>query len=82
MADVESMYYQVMVPDNQWVFLKSSWWNDSNLLKEKQDFVMRTHVFGRIHLQLFKLHSLRRSATDNDSIFGKATSEELQKNSM
>ena len=32
MADVESMYYHAMVPDNQHVFLKLSWCSDSNLL--------------------------------------------------
>ena len=39
MTDVESMYYQVIVPDNQQIFLKFLWWNDRNLLEEPQDFV-------------------------------------------
>ena len=54
MADVKSMYYQVMVPDNQQSFLKFLWWNNGNLLEEPQDFVMCVHVFGLVghHLQV------------------------------
>ena len=46
MADVESMYYQVIVPDNQQVFLKFSWWNNGNLLEQPQGFIICVHVFG------------------------------------
>ena len=46
MADVESMYYKVMVPVNKQVFPKFLWCNDGNLLEEPQDFLMCAHVFG------------------------------------
>ena len=46
MADVEPMYYQVIVPDNQQVFLKFSWWNNGNLLEQPQDFIICVHIFG------------------------------------
>ena len=29
MADVESMYYQLMVPNNERAFLKFLWWNNT-----------------------------------------------------
>ena len=80
MAYVESMYYQVIVPDNQESFLKFLWWNNSNVLKEPQDFVMFAHVFGRTSSARCSNYALGRTAVDNGSIFGKDASEALLKN--
>ena len=80
MVDVESMYYQVKVPDNQQAFLKFLWSNNGNLLEEPWDFVMCAHVFGGISSVSCSNYALRRSAVNNESIFGKAASEALQKN--
>ena len=80
MADVESMYYQVMVPDNQQSFLKFLWGNNGNLLEEPQDFVMCAHVFGGTSSAKCSNYVLTRTAVDNQSIFGKCASETLQKN--
>ena len=65
MANVESMYYQVMVPDNQQAFLKFLWVNNSNLLEEPQDFVMCAHVFGGTSSASRSNYALRRTAVDN-----------------
>ena len=71
------MYYQVMVPDNQQAFLKYLWWYNSKL---PQNFVMYAHVFGGKSSASCSNYVLRRTAIDNESIFGKAASEVLQKN--
>ena len=79
MADVESMYYQVMVPDNQQAFLKRFWWNNGNLLEEPQHFAVCAHVFGGTSCASCSNYALRRTDVDNKSIFVKAASEALQK---
>ena len=71
MADVESMYYQVMVPNNQQSFLKFLWWSNGNLLEEPQDFVMCAHVFGGTSSASYSNHALGGTAVENESIFGK-----------
>ena len=80
MADVESMYYLVIIPDSQQSFLKNFWWNNSNLLEKPQHFVMCAQVFGGKSSASCSNYALRRTAVDNESIFGKDGSEALQKN--
>ena len=77
MADVEFWYYQALVPDNQQVFLKFLSCNDGNLLKEPQNFVMCAHVFGETSYA--SCSNCKRTAEENESLFGKAVSEVLQK---
>ena len=71
MADVKSMYYQVMVPVNQQSFLKFLWWNNGNLLEEPHDFVMCAYVFGGTSSASCSNYALKKTAIDNESIFGK-----------
>ena len=46
MADVESMYYQVQVPENQQTYLKLLWWESHDIECHPQEFVMCANVFG------------------------------------
>ena len=39
-ADIEAMYYQVMVPEHQQTFLKFLWWDDHNLDEDPVCFAM------------------------------------------
>ena len=78
MADVKSMYYQVMVPDNQQSFLKFLWWNNGNLLEEPQDFVMCAYVFGGTSSASCSNYALKGTAVDNVSIFGKDVDDLLK----
>ena len=71
MADVKSMYYQVMVPVNQQSFLKFLWWNNGNLLEEPHNFVMCAYVFGGTSSASCSNYALKKTAIDNESIFGK-----------
>ena len=47
MADIESMFYQVRVPEKHQNFLRFLWWQNNNLDCEPSDHQMRVHVFGR-----------------------------------
>ena len=46
MADVESMYYQVHVPENQQTYLKFLWRENHDIECHPQEFVMCAYVFG------------------------------------
>ena len=46
MADVEAMYYQVQVPENQQSFLKLLCWENHEMEKEPQHCVMCAYMSG------------------------------------
>ena len=45
MADIEAMYYQLVVPEHQQTFIKFLWWNDHNIDEDPVYFAMCVHVF-------------------------------------
>ena len=45
-GDIEAMYHQMKVPENQRCFLQFLWWKDSDSSKVIVDHEMTTHVFG------------------------------------
>ena len=47
-ADKESMYYQVSVPEYQQTFIKFLWWENHNIEEEPSDFELCAHVFGGV----------------------------------
>ena len=48
MADVESMFCQVRVPEEDSSFLRFLWWNDDNMATEAQEYQMLVHLFGAV----------------------------------
>ena len=46
MADIESMFYQVCVPEKHQNFLRFLWWENNNLDCDPSDHQMCVHVFG------------------------------------
>jgi len=78
MADLEAMYYQVMVPDEQQTFLKFLWWKDGDMQKEPQEFMMCAHVFGGTSSASCSNYALRRTAVDNQAKYGEKISTVLE----
>ena len=77
MTDVEAMYHQVQVPEDQQSFLKFLCWENHDIDTEPHDYVMCAHVFWcNIVSQLFK-NALRRRAVQNEVVFGEAGSNAL-----
>ena len=46
MADIESMFYQVRVPDRDSTFLRFLCWDDGDAKREVQEYHMLVHLFG------------------------------------
>ena len=63
-ADVESMYYQVQVPENQQTYLKVLWWENHDTECHPQEFVMCAHVFGGASSGGCSNYALRRTAVE------------------
>ena len=45
MADIEALFHQVQVPDEQCDFLRFLWWPDANLEEAIQEYQMTVHLF-------------------------------------
>ena len=69
MADIESMFHQVRVPEHDSSFLRFLWWDDGNLAGEVQEYQMLVHLFGAISSPASANFALRRTATDNKQCF-------------
>ena len=80
MADVESMHYQVQVPENQQTYLKLLWWENHDIECHPQEFVMCAHVFGGAFSGGCSNDALRRTAVDNEAEFAKAAASTLLNN--
>ena len=70
MADIEAMYYQVRVPEDQRNFIRFLWWPDSNLDRSLCEYEMCVHLFGAISPASCANFALRRTAVDNEYKFG------------
>lgn len=46
MTDVESMFHQVKVPENDRDLLRFLWWPNGDLYKEVEEYQMAVHLFG------------------------------------
>ena len=46
MADIKSIFYQVLVPPHQKSLLRYQWWEESNLSKKFVEYQICTHIFG------------------------------------
>ena len=65
MADIEAMYYQVMVPKHQQTFTKFLWWNNHNADEDPVDFGMCVHVLGGACSASCPNYASRRTSVDN-----------------
>ena len=70
MADIESMYYQVKVPQEHRRYLKFLWWEDGDLSKDPVVCEMCVHPFGAVSSKSCVTYALHQAAFDNKEEFG------------
>ena len=78
MADIESMFYQVKVPDYHRKFIRFFWWPESDLTRDPREYEMSVHLFGALSSPSCANFALRQTATDNESKFGSETANVLR----
>lgn len=64
MADIESMFYQVRVPETDADLLRFLWWPDGNLQAPLKEYRMAVHLFGATSSPSVACYALRRTAED------------------
>ena len=69
MADIEAMYYQVHVPDDDCRFMRFFWWNDE-AGREPVECEMCVHSFGAVSSKNCVIFALHQTATDHQEEFG------------
>lgn len=74
-ADIESMFYQVKVPDEDADLLRFLWWPDGDLSQPMEEYRMMVHLFGATSSPSCASYALRRTAEDGGS---KTTSEVVE----
>ncbi|KAL3975057.1 hypothetical protein ACER0C_023683 [Sarotherodon galilaeus] len=65
MADIESMFYQVNVPERDADLLRFLWWPDGKLEEPMKEYRMMVHLFGATSSPSVASYALRRTAEDH-----------------
>ena len=66
-ADVEAMYYQVRVPEDDTDLLRFLWWPAGDLSQNIAEYKMAVHLFGATSSPSCANYALRRTAEENRS---------------
>ena len=66
-ADIESMFYQVRVPEGQRHWLPFLWWPGGDLTQNLQDYQMNVHLFGAVSSPSCSKFSRKKAAEDSAS---------------
>ena len=65
MADIEAMYHQVRVPEEDTDLLRFLWWPEGDLSLEMVEYKMVVHLFGATSSASCANFALRKTAEDN-----------------
>ncbi|XP_035983363.1 uncharacterized protein LOC118557443 [Fundulus heteroclitus] len=65
MGDIEGMFHQVRIPENDVDFLRFLWWPDGNTNQPLREFRMVVHLFGAVSSPSCANFALRQTAEDN-----------------
>lgn len=80
MGDIQSMFHQVKVPEDDRDFLRFLWWPEGDLTKEVSEFRMTVHLFGAVSSPSCASFALRKTADDNQSSFPSEVVQTIKEN--
>ena len=69
MGDLEQMFFQILVPENQRSLLRFLWWDNGDVDKDPEVYEMCVHPFGAISSPSVAGYALRKSAADNAHLY-------------
>ncbi len=70
MADIEAMFYQVLIPESQRSYFRFLWWKDGDLDGEVEEFEMCVHPFGAVSSGACANFALQKTADEGEAKFG------------
>ena len=79
MADIEAMFHQVRVPENQRSLLRFLWWEQGDPRMEVEEFEMCVHLFGDKSSPSCSNYALKRTSVDYEIDFGEDAAKTLQR---
>lgn len=69
MSDIEAMFLQVCVKQDDCNALRFRWWPNGDLNSEPEEFMMTAHLFGGVSSPSCANFALRKTAEDNKASF-------------
>ena len=79
MADIEAMFHQVRVPENQRSLLRFLWWEHGDPRMEGEKFEMCVYLFGGKSSPSCCNYALKRTPVDYQIDFGEDAAKTLRK---
>lgn len=80
MGDIQSMFHQVKVMEEDIDFLRFLWWPNEDLTKQVAEFRMTVHLFGAVSSPSCASFALRKTAEDNQADFSAAVVQTVKEN--
>ena len=80
MCDLEAMFHQFKVPEEDRDFLRFYWWENGNVSKRPIEYRMTVHLFGAVSSPGCANFGLKRAANDYESECGTEAAEFIRKN--
>ena len=69
-ADVEKMFFQVLVNNHHRSLFYFLWWQDGDWMKEPDNHEMYVHVVGGLSSPSFRNYAPKRTSVDGKDQFG------------
>ena len=69
MADIESMFHQARVHEEDTNLLRFLWWTDGDISRNLEEYRMKVHLFGAVSSPTCANLALRKTAEDNSHAF-------------
>ena len=80
MGDIQSMFYQVKVAEEDKDFLRFLWWPDGNVSTGIVEYRMSVHLFGAVSSPSCASYALRKTAEDNQAHFSSEVVKTVKQN--
>ena len=80
MGDIQAMFYQVKVSEEDKDFLRFLWWPEGDMSKETVEYRMTVHLFGAVSSPSCASYALRKTAEDNSVFFSADVVETVKRN--
>lgn len=79
MCDLEAMFHQFKVKEEDRDYLRFYWWENSDITKTPVQYRMTVHLFGAASSPGCSNFGLKKTATDNECEFGSDAAEFIRK---
>lgn len=80
MADIRSMFHQVLVTPKDRDFLRFLWWPGGDVTQQLEEYRMTAHLFGAVSSPSCACFALRRTAEDNQGTFSDKAIDTINRN--